>query len=85
VTLEDRIIKTIEANLEQKARIAPDTNLRQDLGLDSFAMVIVINALEDEFSITINDQEFRGINNVVDIADALKRHYPEIKEQYEKN
>lgn len=80
MTLEERVIKTIEDNLEKKAKVTLNTNLRDDLGLDSFAMVIIINAIEDEFGITIEERNFNGINNVVDIVNGLKQHYPGIKE-----
>ncbi len=84
MTLEERVIKTIEDNLEKKAKVTPNTDLRNDLGLDSFAMVILINALEDEFGITIDERNFNGINNVIDIVNGLKQHYPDIKESNEK-
>lgn len=78
LTLEERVIKTIEDNLEKKATVTPTADLRNDLGLDSFAMVIIINALEDEFGITIEEGNFNGINNVVDIVNGLRQYYPEI-------
>ncbi|MBU2634778.1 MAG: acyl carrier protein [Nanoarchaeota archaeon] len=80
MTLEERVIKTIEDNLEKKEKVTLHMNLRNDLGLDSFAMVILINALEDEFGITIEERNFNGINSVFDIVNGLKQHYPDIKE-----
>ena len=78
MTLEERVIKAIEENLEKKEKITLHTDLRNDLGLDSFAMVILINGIEDEFGITIEERDFNGINNALDIANGLKQHYPEI-------
>ena len=80
MTLEERVIKIIEENLEEKAEFNVNTDLRNELGLDSFAMVIIVNALEDEFGISIEDQHFRGITNVVDIVKALKQYCPDLKE-----
>ena len=80
MTLEDRVMKIIEENLEEKTEIKADTDLRNELALDSFAMAIIVNALEDEFGITIDDQDFRDINNVVDIVKALKQYCPDLKE-----
>lgn len=80
MTLEERVIKTIEDNLEKKAKVTPDTDLRNDLGLDSFAMIIIVNALEDEFGITIDEKDFKDIKNVVDIVKGLKQHFPHLKE-----
>lgn len=80
MTLEERVIKTIEDNLEEKVKIkvTPTMDLRNDLGLDSFAMLMIINALEDEFGISIEEKNFNGINSVVDIVNGLREHYPEI-------
>lgn len=80
MSLEERVIKTIEENLEKKAKVELNTDLRNDLGLDSFARVIIINALEDEFGITIQDNKFNEINTVADIVTGLREHYPDIKE-----
>lgn len=80
MTLEERVIKIIEENLEKKAKVEIGTDLRNGLGLDSFAMVIIVNALEDEFGISIEDQHYKGINNVADIVKALKQYCPELKE-----
>ena len=80
MTLEERVIKIIEENLEEKAEVTATTDLRNELGLDSFAMVIIVNALEDEFGISIEDQHYRGINNVKDLVKALKEYCPDLKE-----
>lgn len=82
MTLEERVIKTIEENLEEKAKIkiTVNTDLRNDLGLDSFAMVIVLNALDDEFGITIDEKDLNGINNVGDIVNGLKQRYPDLRD-----
>jgi acyl carrier protein len=80
VNLEDRVIAIIEKNIEKPTKITRDTDLRNDLGLDSFAMIIIINALEDEFGVTIDENDFKSINNVVDIANGLKQRFPELKE-----
>lgn len=78
--LEDRIMTIIEDNLEEKTKITLDTDLRNDLGLDSFAMIIIVNALEDEFGITIDEKDFKDIKNVVDIVKGLKQRFPHLKE-----
>lgn len=77
MTLEERVIKTIEDNLEKKAKVTATMDLRNDLGLDSFAMLMVVNALEDEFGISIDERNLNGVNTVVDIVNGLKQHYPE--------
>lgn len=80
MSLEERVIKTIEDNLEKKEKVGLNTDLRNDLGLDSFARVIIINALEDEFGITIPDYEFKNINTIAEIVKDLREHFPDLKE-----
>ena len=79
MTLEERVIKTIEDNLEKKEKVTLKTDLRNDLGLDSFARVIIINALEDEFGITIPDFEFKNINTVSEVVQGLRENFPDLK------
>ncbi len=80
MTLEERVIKIIEENLEKKAEFNANTDLRNELGLDSFAMVMLVNALEDEFGISIEDQHYREIKNVKDIVKSLREYCPDLKE-----
>ncbi len=80
MSLEERVKKIIEENLEEKAEITLETDLRDGLNLDSFAMVLIVNALEEEFGITIDDQSFREIHTVSDIVQALKQRCPELQE-----
>lgn len=84
MTLEERVIKAIEDNLEKMAKVTATMDLRNDLGLDSFAMLMIVNALEDEFGISIDERNLNGVNTVVDIVNGLKQHYPEaVKESNE--
>ena len=78
MSLEERVIKTIEENLEKREKVTLNTDLRNDLGLDSFARVIIINALEDEFGITIPDYELKNINTVAEIVKGLRENFPDL-------
>ncbi|MBU2102523.1 MAG: acyl carrier protein [Candidatus Omnitrophota bacterium] len=78
MSLEDRVIKAIEENLEKRTNVTLNTDLRNDLGLDSFARVIILNALEDEFGITIQDYEFKNINTVAEIVKGLREKFPDL-------
>ncbi|MBF0523140.1 MAG: acyl carrier protein [Candidatus Omnitrophica bacterium] len=79
MNLEQRVIKIIEENLEEKSEVTVHTNLREGLGLDSFGMVIIVNALEDEFGVSIEDHHYKGINSVADIISALKQYSPNLR------
>lgn len=52
-----------------KEEITMDTNLLNDLGLNSLDMVNIIVAFEDEFEIEIPD---RKLSEIVTIADVVK-------------
>jgi len=46
--------------------------LREDLFVDSIDMSMIIGDLEDEFEITITDDEFADVVTVNDIVEKLK-------------
>ena len=75
MNIDEKIMKIIEDNLEEKTKISFETNIKNDLSVDSFGMVIIINALEDEFSITIDEAEFYKADTIADIISILKTKY----------
>ncbi len=75
---EKRIIETVKNNLEKKCEVNMESLLVEDLGVDSFNKVMIIAAIEDEFSIEIDEVDFAGIQKVRDIVDKLKLKYPQI-------
>ncbi len=75
---EKRIIETVKNNLEKKSEVNMESLLVEDLGVDSFNKVMIIAAIEDEFSIEIDEVDFAGIQKVSDIVDKLKLKYPQI-------
>ncbi len=75
--IDELIISIIETNLENKAKITRETNIKSDINVDSFGMVIIINALEEEFSITIDDADFYKAETISDIISILKTKYIE--------
>lgn len=77
--LEERIVSIIKNNLERKRTVSLDTRLIDDLGIDSFDKLMIINAMEDEFSITIDEEDFKDVRNVSDIVNKLREKYPEVK------
>ena len=80
MNLEKKIIKIIEENLEEEFDVTLKTNLRDDLNIDSLSTLMIITALEDEFSITIKDTDFAEIKRVEDIIKLLKEIHPELGE-----
>lgn len=67
-----KIIEIIEENIEKNCEVTLESHLIDDLGVDSLGIVILMNAFEDEFSIEIPDDAFKGIDTVHDIWEQLK-------------
>jgi acyl carrier protein len=68
----ERVIKAVKV-CKKKTALAIDgeTSLRDDLGIDSFEMLMLANELEAEFDISIAEADFDGILTVGDIARKL--------------
>ena len=75
MNLEEQIISIIKDNIEEKYDVTADTDLRNELGLDSFDTMMIINAIEDEFDITIEESDFDNIKTVFDIIKLLLTKY----------
>lgn len=67
----DKIIEIIRNEMdmfiEPDAVITPDMNLAADLHIDSLDMVLVVDAIEEEFGINIKNEDMSGIRTVRDI------------------
>ncbi|WP_042334294.1 MULTISPECIES: phosphopantetheine-binding protein [Desulfosporosinus] len=71
--MEDRVIFTLKHILaKKKRRITLESRLREDLFVDSLDMVMIIADLEDEFEITITDDDFANVVTVNDIVEKLR-------------
>ncbi len=68
MTLEDRVIATLTNNLEKRPEISLESRLLEDLLVDSFDRLMILAALEDEFSLTIPDDDFADVVTVSDIV-----------------
>ena len=70
--LDKKIISVIKENIEWKGDIGLNDHLINDLHIDSFDMLMIVSALEDEFSIQIEEDEIRKIQYVSDIVTRLQ-------------
>ncbi|WP_073032288.1 acyl carrier protein [Desulfosporosinus lacus] len=71
--MEDRVLSTLNHILQRKKRkITLESRLREDLFVDSIDMSMIIGDLEDEFEITITDDEFANVVTVNDIVENLR-------------
>ena len=51
-----------------KDKVTPDARLTEDLGADSLDAVEIMMVLEEEYGITIDDDNFQNIKTVNDIV-----------------
>ena len=68
----EELLEASESSLDA-SEIGADTNLRDDLGLDSLQAVTVVMALEQEFDVEVDDEEIDGLQTVGDILELLAR------------
>ena len=82
MSFENLIIRLIRETMEDPdLEITLETRLEEDLGLDSFSSMMILNGIEDEFQVTIDESEVNGISTVKDIVDRFATLYDNWKEQ----
>ncbi len=62
-TIRDRIVEQLNVEPEQ---VTPEASFEDDLGADSLDLVELIMALEEEFGISIPDEDAEKIKTVGD-------------------
>jgi len=72
MNLEERIISTIQGVLDKRPEIALESRLVEDMNVDSLDLLMILSGLEDEFSITIAEDDFLEVITVNDIAVKLR-------------
>lgn len=70
--LFEKVASIVRKNKEAEMMIRPEDRLKEDLGLDSFDTLMIGCDLEDEFHITIDPEEFKGLAIVQDVIDRLE-------------
>ena len=66
MNLNEEIIKTIKSNIEKDMIITPETAL-EELELDSFGIIILVDAFEQKFNVSIKNEEFTDIKTINDV------------------
>lgn len=54
-------------------KVLPDAKIVEDLGADSLDVVELLSRLEDEYGITIPDEEVENLVTVADVAAELEK------------
>jgi acyl carrier protein len=71
--ITEKIIKALADYLKKDpASITEAHHLRDDLGLDSMAVIELLFEIEDAFKIQIPDQDLPGLSTVGSVADYVK-------------
>ena len=61
-----------ELNIDE-SKITLESSLSEDLGADSLDAVELIMALEDEFGVTVSDDDTQSIRTVGDIVELVEK------------
>lgn len=70
----EKMVEVVVDQLGVEAEaVREDASFVDDLGADSLDLLQLMTALEDEFSITIPDEEFENISTVSDVIDIITR------------
>lgn len=73
--MEEKIISLIAEKLgKKKEQITLKTNLVEDLGADSLDVVELIMTFEDEFGVTLPDEDVAKMKTVGDVVAYIKNH-----------
>ena len=57
----------------EKIEVTVKTNIQEDLGIDSIALMEFIITLEDEFNLNIPDEDVEDIQTMGELVDYLSR------------
>lgn len=66
--MEERIINAIKKSINKKYEVALESRLVEDLEVDSFDVLMILGAIEDEFDIDVDPEDFSDIKTVSDIV-----------------
>jgi len=73
-SIEERVIKIICEQLDVDPKdVTPESSFVDDLGADSLDQVELIMAMEEEFGISISDEEAQKITKVSDAIAYVKK------------
>lgn len=56
-----------------KEKVTADAKIVEDLGADSLDVVELLSRLEDEYGVTIPDEDVEALKTVADVANELEK------------
>lgn len=76
--MEKEVIELISSTLEvDKKSINKDTDLLNDLDVESLDLVDLVTAFEDKYSVEIADKDIKDLHTVGDIVNYIKKRQNE--------
>ncbi|MCD6560894.1 MAG: acyl carrier protein [Deltaproteobacteria bacterium] len=73
-SIEDKIKKIVCEQLDVPAEdVVPEASFVDDLGADSLDQVELIMAMEEQFDLSIPDEDAENISTVKDVMDYVKK------------
>lgn len=73
----ERLAQIISSSAEiDIGDIKMDTNIRADMGLNSYELVVIIGEIEKEFNLSISDRDIFEMNTPADIIKYIEAHTP---------
>ena len=69
--LTTKVLSIIRKDTGYGKPVRPEDRIVEDLKIDSLDKLMIINDLEDEFNITVADDELQHVRIVQDIIDAV--------------
>ncbi len=73
--IEDQVLSIIRDNTEAKTAVSLSSDLRRELRLDSFGTLLIMNAIEDAFGISLAEADFCQVKTVADVVSLLRTKY----------
>jgi acyl carrier protein len=73
--VQKRLMDIIKKNMESEKEVELKSNLRDELEIDSFGTMMIVDAIEDEFNISVEEADFENFGTVEDIVKVLEDKY----------
>ena len=73
--LAEKIFTIITENTENDSEVNLNSDLVDDLSIGSFERLMIVNSIEDEFSIQVDDADLNKLKTVGDIISLLDEKY----------
>jgi acyl carrier protein len=75
MSLEEKVVAIVRANVPRNLEVTLASDLRRELHLDSFGTLMILNALEDAFAISVQEADFGRVITVADVVELLRSRY----------